>query len=161
MQVRLNNPGSRRIFGNSDLHVIADEYHSFSQGIALQQGYGTGVSQEIGALVVQGDIWYLHEKRYNPAPSFSSGAFRIFESYTFFPSKRFTLTEDYEIVLPFETVNALVVRGAVELVTKLGSPATSAPFSLTMTYSDYYFRNAPQPYKQSYSKVSAGIVYVW
>jgi hypothetical protein len=143
MQVRLNTPGSLGTFGNTDLHIIADEYHSFSQGIALQQGYGMGISQIVKGVVIQGDIWYVHEKRFNPAPSFSSLATRVYESYTFFPTKRFTLTEDCETVLPFKTLNAVLVRGAVELVMKLGKPSASPPFSLTLTYSDYYFRNAP------------------
>lgn len=160
MQVRLNRPRTSGPLGNTDLHFIADEYHSFSQGIDLQQGYGMGISQEVQGAVLQGDFWYVQEKRFSPAPTFSSMAGRVFESYAVFPEKRFTLVEDCEIVLPFKSLNALLVRGSAGVVMKLGK-STAPPFSLSLTYSDYYFRNAPVTYKQSYSKVGLGIVYAW
>jgi hypothetical protein len=161
LQIRLRNAPSNNVWGPTNVNVIADEFHSFSQGVALQQGYGAGVSQGIGQLTLEGDIWALRESYFKPAPTFSSAAARLYETYTIFSSNRFVLAEDLEAVLPFKSMQALLVRGGAELTIKLGKAGAPLPFSLNVTYSDFYFRNAPKGYKQNYAKVALGIAYSW
>jgi len=142
------------------LNLEGDEYHSFSQGVHLEQGYGAGISQNLGgSLIVEGDLWYVREDFYKPATPFSSPGFRFYETNTWFYGKRFVLFEDFAGVAPFDSARALFFRGEGKLAIKLGS--ATQPFSFNVTYDENYFRDSPKGYKQNYSKVTVGVTYNW
>lgn len=160
--VLIHHADSAGTYGSTYINVIADEYHSFSQGVSLQQGYGVGVSQILaGTLTVEGDIWDVREAYYPPTAAFSSAAVRFRKSDTLYSGGRFVLSEDAEAVLPFHSLRALLIRGGASLAIKLGSTTTPQPFSLTFAYGDDYFRSAPKGYKQNYAKITLGIAYNW
>jgi hypothetical protein len=136
-----------------------DLYHSFSQGLALKQGYGSGIRQSLSKqFVVEGDLWYDHDTPYHPFATFSSPAARIYESYGIGNSaKPVQFTETLESVLPFDSARAIFFRGTVTLNINILQPA----WQLQIQYADDYFRDAPSGYKQNYGKLMLGAAYNW
>ncbi len=146
-----------RLNGATKLNFTADEYHSFSQGVKLEQGYGAGISYLLNQqLTVQADIWAMHDTFFHPAAGFASPAAHFRESDTVGAGKRVSLTEEFEAIAPFDSARALILRGQANLGIKIVSGVTA-----NLIYSDNYLRNSPKGYKPNYVKLTLGVAYSW
>ncbi len=146
-----------RLNAATKFNLTADEYHSFSQGVKLEQGYGAGISYLLNQqLTVQADIWELHETFFSPAAGFASPAAHFREFDTVGAGRRVSLTEEFEAILPFDSARALILRGQANLGIKIVSSVTA-----NLIYSDNYLRNSPKGYKPNYVKLTLGIAYAW
>jgi hypothetical protein len=162
---------------DTKLLIFGEEYHSFSQGIALLQVYGMGFRQALAkSFHVEGEATYMHETPFRPFTTFTSPAVRFAEDYTAVPGNgRVTLAENMEAVAPFDSARDLYFRGGASLDIKIGpqpvaatcpcpvnDPNSQKPTTaVTINYDDNYYRNSPKGYKQNYVKLTIGIKYSW
>jgi hypothetical protein len=138
---------------------IASGYHHIAFDLKLQKSYGAGLSIAVPALsqlAVSGDVRHI-DQAFGSVPPFSSWAGRVHQSlshrWTVGMNKLpFTVGETVEVILPFETAQALQTHAGVEFII----PVVKS-LSIPLVYATDYVRNAPPGFRPRYWKSSVQI----
>jgi hypothetical protein len=142
---------------------IASGYHHIAFDLKLQKSYGAGLSIAVPALsqlAVSGDVRHI-DQAFGSVPPFASWAGRVHQSlshrWTVGTNKLpFTVGETVEVILPFETAQALQTHAGVEFII----PVVKS-LSIPLVYATDYVRNAPPGFRPRYWKSSVQIRYAF